>query len=173
MKSFFIKSVKISTVLAFMCSIGFPAHAVTTPQVYCASLAAVSCEVLNVETLIQTTLGNVELIKYCKNQQLKIANVSTTTFNTWAGTTTTTTPYIVITSFTCSQNCFYSNCCNAACAGIDSQVNCTTYCSTHPLGGTSQNGTSGSCDGNGDYQCVCQYTGPAAMTNATLCAQLA
>jgi len=63
-----------------------PAAAQQTPQTYCASLPATSCEVLNVEVSTVAgsnsawtspwAYGGIAIIKYCRNQQFRIQPVN-------------------------------------------------------------------------------------------------
>ena len=147
MKSFFIKSVKISTVLAFMCSF-YPlnAHAVTTPQVYCASLAAVSCEILNMEPN-----GTSDLIKYCRNQKLIMTMMSTAAILLISNNYTAITQPNGISCGSSSWMCLTSG---TVCAGGTGTCACGAYC----IG----------CSGIAPV-CVWQTWG---INNATLCSNL-
>ena len=69
--------------LGFMLVGNLSLAAPSTPQKYCQSLAAVSCEILNVEIGGCGTSNYCNgIIKYCRNQQMRIAIFTITAINT-------------------------------------------------------------------------------------------
>lgn len=67
MKSFSFKAALAALLLGLAPT---QAHAIITPQKYCESLAATSCEVLNMD--VSASNGySANIIKYCKNRVLK------------------------------------------------------------------------------------------------------
>lgn len=71
MNSYFSKLALAALFLSLMAA---PAHAIMTPQKYCESLAATSCEILNIEpgggTMATDIVYGSALIKYCRNRVL-------------------------------------------------------------------------------------------------------
>lgn len=74
--------------LVFILMISAVSAQAMTPQKYCESLAAVSCEVLNLEISGTNSGSNtsIAVIKYCRNQNFRIqvtAGVTTSAANTY------------------------------------------------------------------------------------------
>ena len=69
-----LKEIVIVGAIAFVGAVASAAP--MTPQNYCASLPAGSCEVLNIDSQPSTSSSTLLFIKYCKNGNFSIATVS-------------------------------------------------------------------------------------------------